>query len=129
MHPSVLALFAVDVDSHILGVGGSAVGKFDAFQVGRENVVGFSGGDALGEFAVVVGVDLPADFLGLVGGAADFDLHSVERAVIRTPDGSGNKRVGLLVLGRGTEKSRAEAKQEYKQQESRARHPDIILAG
>jgi hypothetical protein len=111
MHAGVLAFFVVDVNGDVLGVSGGPVGEFDAFEVGGEDVVGFSGRNALGEFTVVVGEDLPADFVGLVGGAADFDSHAVDGTIIRPPHGAGNQSIGLfiLVLRSGAKNIRAEA--------------------
>jgi len=62
----ILAFFVIDVDGDFLGeMQGLAVGGLEAFQVGPEDVVGLACGNALGKLAMMVGVDLPADFLGL----------------------------------------------------------------
>ena len=70
MQASVLAFFAVDVNGDFLGqMQGLAIVGFDMLQIGGEDVVGFSGRKALGEFAAMIGIDLP--FGLFVFGAAD----------------------------------------------------------
>src|SRR5579863_561038 len=96
----ILALVVIDVDRHFLGqVEGFAVGGLEVFEVGPENVVGFTGRNALGEFTVMVGVEFPADFAGFVGGTANFNRHAVDGLIVRTPDRAEDDRVGLFFGG------------------------------
>jgi hypothetical protein len=93
---NVLALVVVDMDGDFLDeVDRLAVGRFEAFQIGPENVIGLAGGDTLGEFAHMVGVDLPAGFVGLIFSLADFHRDAVHGAIIGAPDGSGYQSVRL----------------------------------
>ena len=72
MQAYILAFFAVDVNGDFLRqTQGLAVGGFDVLQIGTEDVVGFSGGKALGEFSVMIGIDLP--FRLFIFGAADLE--------------------------------------------------------
>jgi len=97
MQAGVFALVVVDVNGGVLSVDGLAIGRFDAFKVRRKNVVGFSSGNALSELAMMVGIDIPADFLGLVGGTANLDVDSVDGAIVGAPDRTSDQRVGLVV--------------------------------
>ena len=111
----VLALVVVDVDGYFFDqVEGLAVAGLVAFEVGPDDVFGFFGGETLLELAVVVGVDLPADFLGLVGGFADFDSHAVDGPIVWAPDGSDDycKRFLFRALGSSKAVLRTEGWQE-----------------
>lgn len=107
MQSRILAFIIINVDCHFLiKVQRGAVGEFDAFEVGGEDVVIFAGGDALREFAIVVGVHLPADFLGLVFGAADLYFDAVDGLIIGSPDGAEDEGIrlrGLAAPLRGVE--------------------------
>lgn len=82
MQSSVFAFVVVDVDSDFFDqVNRLALGGFDAFEVGGEDVVGFADGNALGEFSHVVGIDLPLGFL--IFGAADFYSDAIDGMIVR----------------------------------------------
>ena len=94
MQSGVFAFVVVDVDGNFLDqVQGLAVGRLEVLQVRREDVVGFPGGNALGEFAHVVGIDFPLRFL--VFRAADLYGDAVDRTIVGAPDGAGDQSVGL----------------------------------
>src|ERR1039458_561028 len=82
---------------------GVAILSFHALEIGPHHVVGLAGGKPLGEFACMVGIELP---LGLfVRHAADLDLHAVEGAIVRSPDRSENESIAICrfqLLGRGS---------------------------
>src|SRR5580692_2003508 len=99
MQAGVFAFVVVDVDGDFFDQAQrAAVGGFQAFEVGGEDVVGVAGRNALGELAHVVGVDLPLRFF--VFGAADFYEDAIDRVVVWSPDGAGDDRVVGLSLGR-----------------------------
>ena len=117
MQSGVLALFVEDVDFHFFRQAElSAVGKLHAFEIGGEYVVGFPGGNALGEFAVMVGVLIPANFFRLVGGTPNSYVHTVDGKVVGTPDRTEDERVGLLLLRGGGQRAYGGAKQNCDQQ-------------
>src|SRR3974390_2370348 len=96
MQAYILALVVIDVDGVFLDeVDGLAIGRFEAFQIGPENVIGFTGRDALGEFAHVIGVDLPPSFIGFVFSLSDLHSDAINGAIIRAPDGPGDQGVRL----------------------------------
>lgn len=96
MEADVLALVVVDVDGNFLNqVDGLAISRFEAFQIGPENVIGFAGRYPLGEFTHVIGVDLPASFIGFVFSLPDLHSDSVHRTIIGSPNGSGDQGVRL----------------------------------
>ena len=119
MQPRVLALVAVDVHGDVLSVCGRAVGKLDALEVGREDVVGFTSRDSLGELPVVVGVKFPADFLGFIGGAANCHSDAIHGTTIRSPDGAEDESVGLagFNLLRGGAQKWVQAEEEREDQQ------------
>ena len=95
MQAYILAFFAVDVNGDALRqTQGLAIGGFDVLQIGSEDVVGFSGGQSLGEFSVVIGLDLP--FRLLIFGTADQHGNAVDRAVVWPPHGSDDHGIGFL---------------------------------
>src|SRR5208282_110703 len=69
----------------------SAVGQFVALDVSPHDVIGLAGGHALREFAVVIGIKLPAGFF-LVG-QADLYLDSIERLSTWIPNRAEDQRV------------------------------------
>jgi hypothetical protein len=96
MQADVLALVIVDMDGDFLDeMDGLAIGRFESFQVSPEDVIGFAGRNALGEFAHVIGVDLPASFIGFVLSLSDLHSNAVHRAIIGAPDGPGDQSVRL----------------------------------
>src|SRR5690349_3192946 len=101
----VLALVAINVNRDLLGMDRLAISGFDALEIGGQDVLSLAGRDALSEFAIVVGENLPADFLGLVGRASDLHPDSVDGAVVGPPDRARDEGIGLVpilgLLGRG----------------------------
>jgi len=96
MQASVFAFVVIDVDGNFLDqTQGAAVSGLKALEVGGEDVVGIADGNPLGKLSAVIGIDLPADFLGFIGGAADFHGNAIDFTIIRAPDGSGDQSVGL----------------------------------
>ena len=94
----ILALVVVDVDSDFFDqVEGLAVFGLVAFEIGPHNVFGFFRGKALLELAVMVGVDLVADFLGLVGGFTNFDGNTVDRPIVGAPNRANDYRERLFL--------------------------------
>jgi len=59
MQARVDAFIVVDVHGNFFGLKGLTVAGFDAFQISPQDVVALAGGDALGEFAVVIGKKAP----------------------------------------------------------------------
>jgi hypothetical protein len=99
MQSSVFAFIMIDVNGNFLDQAQwPAVDRFEAFEVGRKNIVGLAGRNTLGELAHVVGVDLPADLLGFIGGAADFYWDAIDGAIVGSPDRAGDECVGLAFL-------------------------------
>ena len=96
MQADILAFIINDVNFYLwrrAAFGGLYVGPYD--------IVRFTGRNPLGEFAVVVGVQLLFGFLFV--SAPDLDRHAMNRAVIGAVDGAKDQRVGLLfklALGR-----------------------------
>jgi hypothetical protein len=129
MQARVLALVAVNVDGDLLDqVKGLAVGGLKAFQVGPEDVVGLSGGNALGKLTMMVGVEFPANFLGFIRGAPNLHGYAVKGAIIWAPDGSKDEGVRLVLvfarLPSRTLEGRAEAEEKGSgKQESKRREP------
>src|SRR5450631_120595 len=129
MQSSVFAFVVINVNSHFLDQPKRlAVGGLEAFEIGRENVVGFAGRHTLGEFAQVVGINLPLRLL--VFGPADFHGDAINRMVVRTPDRAGDQRVGLAFGLRGCEETwlrtdRCEDKDEWKENTERPPHKKL----
>src|SRR5258707_15233798 len=74
-----------------------------ALQVARNYIVGLTGGNSLGEFTGVVGIDLPLGLL--VRHAANIHFYTIDGTIIRSPDGPENEGVGIFwfeLLGRGS---------------------------
>src|SRR5579859_2379713 len=94
----VFALIVINVNRDFLGMERLAVNGFDALEIGGQDVLGLAGRNALGELAIVVGENLPADFLGLVDGAPDLYPYAVERAVVGSPDRAGDEGIGLVPI-------------------------------
>src|SRR5690349_11984768 len=113
MQAGIFAFVAVNVNDDILNeVQGLAVGGLEVFQIGGKDVVGFSGRNTQGEFTVMVGIEFPLGLL--VFGAADFYEYAINRAIVGTPDRTGDQGVGLVVgpLSREQVFLKAKARQE-----------------
>src|SRR5690349_7022943 len=96
MQSGVLALIVINVDGYFLDQPQRlAVDRFIPFQISPEDVVGFPRGNTLGELAIVIGKELPLGFLIL--GTPDLYGHAVDGTVVRSPNGSKNECVGLLL--------------------------------
>src|SRR5580700_12249235 len=101
MQTSVFAFVVIDVDGNFLDQAqGAAVGGLEAFEIGGEDVVGFADGNPLGELPAMIRIDLPADFLGFVGGATDFHENAIDFTIVRAPHGSGDQSI-VFRLGIG----------------------------
>src|ERR1700722_4948216 len=100
MQTGVLAFVVINVDGYFLGqVQRPAVDEFEAFEIGPENVVGLAGGYALGEFAVVIGIQFPPNFLGLIAGSPDLHSNPVKGMIVWSPDCSKDEGVGFFRFG------------------------------
>jgi hypothetical protein len=98
MQTGVFAFDVINVDSYFLGqVQGLAVGGFEVFEIGPEDIVGLAGRDALGKFSHVVGKDLPLGFLIL--GAPDLHFDAKYRVIVGTPDGPENEGIRFWRFG------------------------------
>jgi hypothetical protein len=92
----VLALVFIDVHGNFFDQAKLlAVGSLEALEICGQDVVGFSGGEALFEFPVVVGEHLPPNFAGLVFSAANFYGNAIHRAIVRAPYGSDDYGIRL----------------------------------
>src|SRR6266446_6858888 len=95
MQTGVDALVVINMEVNLSGqVHRLSVGGLEIFEIGPDDVVRFARGNALGEFAIVVGIEFPPRFL--VAGTADLDLNAVNRTVVRSPDRSNDESIGLL---------------------------------
>ena len=125
MQTGVFPLVVEDMHGNFLGqVQRLAVGGLETFEVGREDVVGLAGGNALGKLTVMVGVEFPAHFAGFVLGTANLDPDTIHRTIIRPPDGTEDESVGLprfRVLCGGTQKWQAQAEKDRKGHQERGR--------
>ena len=111
----IFPLIIVNMNGDILKqVERPPVGGLEVLQIGGQDVVGFPGGNAHGEFTVMVGIEFPLGLL--VFGAADFYEYAVDWAVVRTPDRSRDQSVGLVVGSLGCMQAflKAETGQEQK---------------
>ena len=118
----VLALIIVDVHRDFLDqVEGLAITGLVAFEIGPDDVFGFFCGQALLKLPVMVGVDLVADFLGLVGRFANFDGDAVDGSIIRTPHGADDhcERLFLRMLSSKKGVPRTEGRQEKRSDDDR----------
>ena len=81
MQSGVFAFIVIHVDGNFFDQAERlAVGGLEAFEVGSEDVVGVTGGNALGKLSVVIGVNLPFGLFVL--GAADFDKNAVDGTIV-----------------------------------------------
>jgi hypothetical protein len=118
MQPNVGALIILDVDSYLCTrlqvLAGSGL---IVFQIGPDDIVGFARGHALGEFAMVVGKELPVSFLLI--GAADLHFHSIDCPPVRIKYRSEDQRgplggmLGLASLQPRKHKQRSERKDSH----------------
>src|SRR5258708_6566253 len=74
----------------------SARGRLIAFDLRPNDIVRLADGQPLGEFAGVIGIELPAGFF-LVG-PPDLHLDPVERVPIRAPNRSKDQGIRLRLL-------------------------------
>lgn len=112
----------VNVHGNILKqVEGLAVSGFKVLYIGGEDVVGFPGRNALGEFTVMVGVDFPLGLLVL--SAAYFYGHTVNRVIVGTPDSSGDQGVGLFIGPGPLSSKKVIPKAEARQQKQYCQEP------
>jgi len=96
MQSGVFPLVAKDVNGDLFDQAqGLAIVRLEAFEIGPNNVFSVASGNALRELAHVVGIDLPSDFVGFIGGTANLHGDAVYRTIIWTPDGSGDEGVRL----------------------------------
>src|ERR1017187_9454663 len=129
MQSSVFAFIVINVHRHFLNQSKRlAIGRLEAFEIDRENVVGFAGRDTLGEFAQVVGINVPLRLL--VFGPADFHRDAINRMVVRTPDRAGDQSIGLAFGLRGCEDiwlrtDRCEDKDDWKENTERPPHKKL----
>jgi len=72
-----------------------AIVRLESLQVSPHNVLSFTSRQALLELTVVVGKDLPANFLGFVGGFTNLDNDAINRAVVRPPYRSYDQSIGF----------------------------------
>lgn len=96
MQSGLFALIAKDVNGDLLDQAQDlAIVRLEALKIGPNNVFSIAGGNALRELAHVVRIKLPPDFVGLIGGTANFYCDAVYRTIVGTPDGSGDEGVRL----------------------------------
>src|SRR5712671_6470644 len=94
MQTDVNALVILYVDGNLLRqMQWMAIFGFQALEVCPHHIVGFAGGHALGEFADMIGGQLPPGFL--VMGTANLDHDSIDRVIVRVPDRSEDKSIGI----------------------------------
>src|SRR5271166_923790 len=72
---------------------GLAIFSLHSLEVGPHYIVGLAGGDTLGEFAGVIGIDLPFGFL--IGQAADLNPYAIDGVIVGIPDGAENEGIGI----------------------------------
>src|SRR5579872_2345429 len=94
MHSGIFALVVIDVNGDVGGVERLSIGRFHVLEIGAEDVVGLSGWNPLGEFAVMIGINLPLRLL--VFGAANFYGNAVNGSAVRSPDGAENQCIRLV---------------------------------
>src|SRR5260370_3159715 len=70
-----------------------AVLCFQTLEISPYQIVGLARGNPLGEFADMIGRQLPLGFL--VTGAADPDLLSIDGAIVRSPDRSEDQSIAI----------------------------------
>src|SRR3974390_709172 len=96
MQSGVGALIEINMDGDFFDqMKGLAVDRFDALEIGGNDVVRFASRNALGELAHVVGMEFPTDLVWLVFAAAGSDSDSVDGMVVGPPDGPYDQSVRL----------------------------------
>jgi hypothetical protein len=118
----VLALVVVDVDCDLFDeMERLAVFGLIAFEIGPNDVFHFFGGQALLELAAMVGVDLIAGFVGLVGRSTNFDGNAVDRVIVGAPNGADDycERLFLGMLSNEEGVPRTERWQEKQRDDDR----------
>src|ERR1017187_4839755 len=107
-----------------------ARGKFDAFDVRPNNVVGGADGQPLRELAGVIGIKLPAGFVGLVSVPPDLHFDPIEWVPVGVPNGSEDESVRLRLLAAAAASARwgQQRHQEHGRQShggQAAEHPEM----
>lgn len=130
-HIHALIIFYVDCD-RLLEVQRPAISGFDAFKIGGDDVIGFAGGNALGEFTGVIGIEFPVRLFAW--GAVNLDFDTVDGMIVGSPDGAENK--GIVIGGlefaigsagrlqQGRNRSEEKDQQERVQKAMRAEKPE-----
>src|SRR5208282_349149 len=107
MKTDVRTLVIVDMHGHFgARLQLSARGQLVALHVRRNDVVRLAGGQALGELAGVIGIELPARFFVLVAGPPDLYFDPVERVPVGIPNRSKDYRVRPPLLALATPRVR-----------------------
>src|SRR6266496_3525038 len=122
MQSGVLAFVVENMDSYLGNQAeGFAIRRFQAFQIGRQNVVTIAWRNALRKFTPVIRIDFPAYFVGLIFCAANLDWNSIDRAVVGAPHRSGAQGIGFsLGFLRGRQAGmRTERRQENENDQDR----------
>src|SRR5690348_1469687 len=70
--------------------------ELNSFDICGYQIIRFPGGNTLGKLARVIRIYLPVRLFRV--GAANLHFYSVDGLIIRVPDCSENKRVGLLLF-------------------------------
>src|ERR1700678_1501771 len=92
MQADVRSFIAVDMHRHFRArLQFLARGRLVALHLSPDDVIGVARGHALRELAGMIGIKLPTRFL-LVS-PSDLDLDRIERAPVRTPNRSEDKRI------------------------------------
>src|SRR5712671_377075 len=94
MQTDIHALVILYVDSHLLRqMQRMALFSFHALEISPYHVVGLAGGNPLGKFTYMIGSQFPLRLP--VARAADPDLHTVDGAIVRSPDRSKDKSIAI----------------------------------
>lgn len=120
MQTRILAFIAVHVNRDLLReMQWLAIRRLEALQIGPKDVVGVARGNALGKFAMMVGVDLP--FRLLVLGPPNLHGNAVHRAVVRPPNRAEYQCVRFVWLAMlGSDSSNRTEAQEKETREQEA---------
>jgi len=97
MQTGVFAFVVVDVNRDLLEqVEGLSIGRFKVLQIGGKDVFVFTGRNALGELAAMIGIDFPSNLLGFIRSTANSHRDAENGPVIGTPDRTKDKRIWLV---------------------------------
>jgi hypothetical protein len=72
-----------------------ACGQLVVLYISPDDVVVLASGHSLRELAGVIGIEFPANLLGIIAGQPNPYLDPIERPGVGTPDGSEDQRVRL----------------------------------